>query len=188
MTYLRLQSFGTTGAAAALAAAAALCFPAAAAPAAAPKACSILTRSVAANLLREQPRTIVSTPLVCQYGRASERASTTRSTVGLTIVRNASVAAARTTQHRLEQIAPAKAPPGMTGFARGALTIPGGEATYVYYRQAGGPAVGGFVFLRIGAYTAQLTPDVRAAGGRAFTAADLRKAAAGLAANWAKSA
>ena len=61
--------------------------------------------------------------------RSSERASTTKSTVGLTIVRNASVAAAKTTQSRLEKIAPAKAPPGMTGFARGALTVPGGEAT-----------------------------------------------------------
>jgi hypothetical protein len=52
------------------------------------------------------------------------------------------------TQHPLEQIAPAKAPPGMTGFALGALMVRGGVATYVYYRQAGGPAVGGFVVLR----------------------------------------
>ena len=79
------------------------------------------------------------------------------------------MAAAKTTQSRLEKIAPAKAPPGMMGFARGALMVPGGEATYVYYRQAGGPIVGGFVFLRIGAYTAQLTPDVaRSADGRSL--------------------
>jgi len=175
-----------TVAAASLGAAATLCSPVAGA--AAPRSCAVLTAQIAASLLKEQTRTIVSTPLICQYGRSSERASTTRSTIGLTIVRNPGVAAAKATQHRLERIAPTKAPPGMTGFARGALTLPGGEATYVYYRQAGGPAVGGFVFLRIGAYTAQLTPDVRAAGGRLFTAADLRKAAAALAANWAKSA
>jgi hypothetical protein len=187
MTNRRLRVVRTAGAAA-LGAAAALCLPAAPAIAAAPKACSILTRPIAASLLREQPRTIVSTPLICQYGRASERASTTKSTIGLTVVKNASVAAAKTTQSRLVKIAPSTAPPGMTGFSRGTLTVPGGEATYVYYRQAGGPTVGGFVFLRIGAYTAQLTPDVRAAGGRLFTAADLRKAAAALAANWAKSA
>ena len=56
----------------------------------------------------------------------------------------------------------------------------------MYYRQAGGPIVGGFVFLRVGAYTAQLTPDVRAIGGRAFAAADLKRAASQLAARWAK--
>jgi hypothetical protein len=181
------MSAGLRQATAALGAAVALFLPATGANAAVPKACAVLTAPTAASLLKERARTIVSTPLVCQYGRASERASTTRSTVGLTIVKNASVAAARATQRRLVQIAPAKAPPGMTGFVRATLTVPGGEATYVYYRQAGGPIVGGFVFLRIGAYTAQLTPDVRVASGRAFTAADLRKAAAALAANWTRS-
>jgi len=171
---------------AALSAAAALCVPATGANAAVPKACAVLSAPIAASLLKEETRTIVSTPLICQYGRASERASTTRSTVGLTIVRNPSVAAAKATQRRLEQIAPTKAPAGMTGYARGTLTVPGGEAAYVYYRQAGGPVVGGFVFMRIGAYTGQLTPDVRAAGGRAFTAADLKRAATQLASRWAK--
>jgi len=191
MTHLRLRTLRPAQAAAGLlAAVAAVASVAAAAPAAttAPTACGILTRTLAASLLEEQPRTIASTPLVCQYGRASERASTTRSTVGLTIVRNASVAAAKTTQLRLEQLAPKKTPPGMTGFARGRVVVPNGEATYVYFRQAEGPVVGGFVFLRVGAYTAQLTPQVVAKVGRAFGAADLKRVAAQLGANLSKAA
>jgi hypothetical protein len=187
MTNLRLRTRWPAQAAAGLMAAAATagCLPAAAVAATtAPTACRILTGTLAASLLEEQPRTIVSTPLVCQYGRASERASTTRSTVGLTIVRNASVATAKMTQLRLERLAPRKSPPGMTGFARGRIAVPNGEATYVYFRQAGGPIVGGFVFLRIGSYTAQLTPQVAAKAGRAFTAADLRTVATRLGANW----
>jgi len=187
MTNLRLRTLRPAQAAVGLLAAAAAAgyLTAAAAPATtAPKACGILTSTLAASLLKEQPRTIVSTSLVCQYGRATERASTTRSTVGLTIVPNASVAAAKTTQLRLERLAPRKAPPGMTGFSRGRIALPHGEATYVYFRQAGGPVIGGFVFLRVGSSTAQLTPQVVASAGRAFTAADLRTVATRLAANW----
>jgi len=184
MANLRFRLVRAAEAAAVLGTAAAVSLPAAAA-APAPSACTLLSPAIAAGLLKERPRTILSTPLVCQYGRSSERASTTRSTVGLTIVRNATVAAAKATQGRLEKIAPSKAPPGMTDFARAKVSVPGGEATFVYFRQAGGPIVGGYVFLRIGASTAQLTPDVRAAGGRAFTASDLRRAASQLATNWA---
>lgn len=189
MTNLRSRTLRPARAAACLlaAAAAAGCLSPAAAPAAtAPRACGILTGSLAASLLKEQPRTIVSTPLVCQYGRASERASTTRSTVGLTIAPNASVAAAKATQLRLERLAPRKAPPGMTAFSRGRIALPNGEATYVYFRQAGGPIVGGFVFLRVGSSTAQLTPQVVARGGRAFTAADLKAVATKLADAWSR--
>lgn len=56
----------------------------------------------------------------------------------------------------------------------------------MYYRQAGGPIVGGFVLLRVGVYTAQLTPDVRAAAGRAFSAGEMKHAASQLAARWKK--
>ncbi len=157
MTNLRLRSRRTATAAAAVGAvgaAAALCVPAAVATAAAPAACGVLTRSIAARLLEEQPRTVVSTRLICQYGRASERDSTKKSTVSLTIVPNASVSAAKATQRRVEKIVGAKRPPGTTGFAHGTVAVPDGEATWVYYRLVGAPIVGGFVFLRIGAYTA----------------------------------
>jgi hypothetical protein len=76
----------------------------------------------------------------------------------------------------------------MTGFVRARVTTPDGEATYVYFRQAGGPIVGGFVFVRAGAYTAQLTPQVIAKAGRAFTAGDLRTVAQRLAANLSRGA
>ncbi len=153
----------------------------------APRACGVFTKALAATLLDEPPRAIVNGPLVCTYGRSSERAATMKSTLSFTIVRNASVTAAHAVQRRLEQLAPKRTPPGMTGFARGRIAVSNGEATYVYFRQAGGPVVGGFVFLRVGAYTAQLTPQVVARPGRAFTAAELKAVAQRLGAGWSKS-
>jgi hypothetical protein len=169
--------------------AAALCVQAAnASTTAAPKACSVFTKALASRLIKERPKAIVDGPIVCTYGRSSERAATMKTTLSFTIVRNPSVAAAKAVQRRVEKIAPSKTPPGMTAFAREALSVPKGEATYVYFRQAGGPIVGGFVFLRVGAYTAQLTPQVVAKVGRAFTADDLKAVASQLGANWAKTA
>jgi hypothetical protein len=149
----------------------------------APRACGVFTKALASTLIKEPPKAIVHGPLVCTYGRSSERASTMRTTLSFTIVANPSVAAARAVQRRLEQLAPRKQPVGMTGFVRGRVTAPNGETTYVYFRQAGGPIVAGFVFLRVGAYTAQLTPQVVAKAGRSFTAADLRTVAQRLTAN-----
>jgi hypothetical protein len=169
--------------AAALAVPAACAAGAHAAPIAVPKACAVLTTSIATSLIKERPRTILSTPLVCQYGRSSERAATTKTTVGLTIVRNPSVAAAKAVQRRVEHAAPKKAPAGLAGFAKGKLTVSGGEAAYVYYYQPGGTITGGYVFLRIGVYTAQLTPQVDSAHAPAFTATDLKRTASQMAAN-----
>ena len=152
----------------------------------APKACSVFTKAIASTLIKEPPKTIVDSALVCTYGRSSERAATMKTTLSFSIVRNASVSAARAVQRRVEKIAPSSTPAGMTGFSRGTVSLPGGEATYVYFKQAGGPIVGGYVFLRVGVYTAQLTPEVQAKAGRAFTANDLKKATTQLGANWAK--
>ena len=154
----------------------------------APRACGVFTKAIASTLIKEPPKAIVDGPLACTYGRSSERASTMRTTLSFTIVRNPSVAAARAVQHRLELLAPRKAPPGMKEFARGRVAVANGEGTYVYFRQAGGPIVGGFVFLRVGAHTGQLIPQVVAKAGRSFTAADLRTVAQRLTANLSRGA
>ncbi|HZQ63840.1 MAG TPA: hypothetical protein VFA66_01265 [Gaiellaceae bacterium] len=170
-------------AAATLVAAGATVSTSTAAPLAAPKACALLSRSIASSLIKEQPKTILSTPLICQYGRSSERASTAKTTLSFTITPNPSVAAAQAAMRRVARIAPTKAPAGTTGFARASLAFHGGEGIYVYFRQAHGPLTGGYVFLRIGAYLAQLTPAVYSSR-PSFTAAELKKAALAMAARW----
>ena len=166
-----------------LVAAVALVSTSSAASSAAPKACAAFTKAIAATLIKEQPKTVLDSPLSCIYGRSSERAATMKTTVTFSIVKNPSVSAARTVQRNVEKVAPKKAPPGLTAFARGRLSFPDGEATYVYFKQPGGPLTGGYVFLRIGAYTAQLTPEVLSPR-PSFTASDLKKAASQIAANW----
>ncbi len=148
-----------------------------------PKACAVLSRSIASSLIKEQPKTILSTPLVCQYGRSSERASKTKTTLSFTITPNPSVSAAQAAMRKVAKIAPTKAPAGTTGFARASLSINRGEGIYVYFRQAHGPLTGGYVFLRVGSYLAQLTPEVYSSR-PSFTAADLKKAALAMAAHW----
>ena len=177
------RPFGTAIAAAVLVAAIAFVSTATAASVAAPKACAVLTKVIAATLIKEQPKTNIDSPLVCIYRRASERASTMKTILSFSIVKNPSVGAAQTAMRRVERIVPKKAPPGMTGFAKGKLSVPGGEATYVYFKEANGPLTGGYVFLRIGAYFAQLTPEVFSSR-PSFTAADLKRATLQMAANW----
>jgi hypothetical protein len=167
---------------AALAAAAATVPAAQAAPATAPNACAVLTKSIAATLIKEQPKTILSAPLVCNYGRVSERAATAKTVLSFSIVRNPSAAAAQAALRRIEKIVPTKTPPGMTGFKRERFGSSGGDVVYAYFKQAHGPLTGGLVFVRVGPYLAQLTPEVYSTR-PSFTAADLRRAATKMAAN-----
>ena len=150
---------------------------------AAPRACAVFTKSIASSLINEQPKTILNTPLVCNYGRSSERAATMKTILNFSIIQNPSVGAAQTALRRVEKIAPKTTPPGMTGFKREKFGVSGGEVLYVYFKQAHGPLTGGYVFLRVGAYLAQLTPEVYSAR-PSFTASDLKKVATQLAANW----
>ena len=87
-------------------------------PAATPRACGVFTKALASTLIKEPPKAIVDGPLVCTYGRSSERAATMSTTLSFTIVQNPSVAAARAVQHRLELFAPRKAAGGDDGVRR----------------------------------------------------------------------
>jgi hypothetical protein len=157
----------------------------------APRACALLTKSVAAALIDESPKTLVDQPLVCSYGRSSERAATLRTTISLLLVRNPSVAAAKKVQRATENAAPKKASGGLEGFVRTKIRVPGADdAFFVYFYLPGtsGRPTGtnGLGFLRVGAYTVQLTFDLSSKGAPAFTADDLRRSMADVAARWPK--
>lgn len=158
-----------------------------AASSAAPKACAVFTKAIAATLIKEQPKTIADSAPSCIYGRSSERAATMKTTVNLVIVKWPSVAAARAEQRRLGQFwQKQKRPPGITGFVQGTSSVPGGEATNVYFYEAHGTVTSGFADLRIGAYTTQMVAEVHSGHAPAFSAADLKKAASQMAVNWPK--
>jgi hypothetical protein len=164
---------------------------ASAATTATPRACVLLTKAVVASLIKEQAKTLIDQPLVCSYGRRAERAATLRTTVGLLLVRNPSVAAARKVHRATENAAPKQAAGAAARFAREKVRAPGAdEAFFVYFYLPGkagrSTSASGLAFVRVGAVTAQLTLDVYSKGAPVFTAAELRKGVTSVIANWSQ--